>query len=52
MKKRMKKRIAVAIDGDEYYLNCYGERIRWTKDEIKQARRKARKLAKIFRRTP
>lgn len=48
MRKRVKKRIAVVLDEDGYYLNCYGNRIPWRKDEIKRARRKAKKWAKVL----
>lgn len=49
MRKRKKKQIAVKIDEDGSYVNCYGRSIGWTKKELSRARSKARKLAKLFR---
>ena len=46
MRKRRKKIIATAIDDEGYLLNCYGNKILWTKDLEKRAMRKAHRWEK------
>lgn len=48
MRKRKKKKIVVDMDEDGYWLNCYGKRILWTKNDLKKAKQKARKIAKLI----